>query len=78
MMSAMPPGALEGMDMSMITSGPLEGVESVDWASVPPDGPWKQVLHPFRTAHGKWHESWGGSRRPQAQQLIQVYARWHG
>ena len=37
MMAALPPGALEGMDMDMITSIPLEAIESVDWASVPPD-----------------------------------------
>ena len=37
MTAALPPGALEGADMSMITSIPSEAVESVDWASVPPE-----------------------------------------
>ena len=37
MLEAIPPGALEGMDMDMIREIPLEAVESVDWASVPPE-----------------------------------------
>ena len=36
-MAAMPPEAIAGMDMSMLTQIPVEAVGEVDWANVPPE-----------------------------------------
>jgi hypothetical protein len=48
MLAAMPPEALQGMDMEMIKEIPPEMIESVDWASVPPEA-MEAGLLPFRT-----------------------------